>query len=190
MVLKSVLKSAVTSAPCATGLFVLPRAPLVRLVRRRRLSCLLSHARRRVYRPTVAIRAFRRLLIVPPTCSTRCRFRSRSPLRGRVRRPTVLTTQRRRRYSRPQRFPPRSQCALLAWPTPPPFLLSPSSKRACPLSTFPSFKPHSTHTGTTKAPQLPTPVAFNRSSHPRLLSVYSLSFRATVGFQSSWATGL
>ena len=120
VVLQSV--SAVTSAPSATGLSVLPRAPLMRLVRRRRLSCLLSHARRRVYRPTVAIRVFRRLLIVLPTCSTRwtcCRrSRSRSPLRGRVRRPTVLTTQRRRRYSRHQKFPPRSRRALLASPMP------------------------------------------------------------------------
>ena len=120
MVLQSV--SAVTSAPCATGLFVLPHAPLVLLVRRRRLSCLLSHARRRVYHSTFAIRVFRRLLIVSPTYSTRwtCR-RSRSPLRGRVRRSTVLTTQRRRRYSRPRRFPPSSRRALLASPTPPLF---------------------------------------------------------------------
>ena len=92
---------------------------LVRRRRRRRLSCLLSHARRRVYCPTFAIRVF-----VPPTCSTRWtrrRSRSRSPLRGRVRRPTVLTTQRRRRYSRPRRFPPSSRRALLASPTPPSF---------------------------------------------------------------------
>ena len=40
--------------------------------------------------------------------------RNRSPLRGCVRRPMVLTTQRRRRYSRSQRLPPRSRRALLA----------------------------------------------------------------------------
>ena len=44
--------------------------------------------------------------------SLRSRPRSRLPLRGRVRRPTVLTTQRQRRYSRPQRLPPRSRRAL------------------------------------------------------------------------------
>ena len=100
--------SAVKSAPCATGPFVIPRAPLVRLARRRRHFCLLSHARRRVCRPTVVIRLFRRLPIFPPTCSTRwprcrSRSRSRSPLSGCARRPTVLTTQRRRRYSHPRR---------------------------------------------------------------------------------------
>ena len=44
-------------------------------------------------------------LLAPPTCWTRCRSRSRcrSPLRGRVRRPTIRTTQRRRRYSRLRR---------------------------------------------------------------------------------------
>ena len=82
--------------PCATVLFV-PRTSLERLALRRRCrhSHLLSHARRRVCRPTVT-RVFSRLLIVPPTCSTcwthcRSRPRSRSPLCGRVRRPTVLT---------------------------------------------------------------------------------------------------
>ena len=57
--------SAFKSAPCATGLFVLPRAPLVRLARRRCHSgCLLSHAHRRVCRSTVVIHVFRRLLAV------------------------------------------------------------------------------------------------------------------------------
>ena len=59
------------------------------------------------------ITCFTHAFIIPPTCSTRW-ARSRSPLQGRVRRPSFLTTQRRRRYSRPQRFPPCPRRALLA----------------------------------------------------------------------------
>ena len=190
VVLQSV--GAVKSAPCATGLSVLPRAPLVRLARRRRHFCLPSHARRRVCRPTVVIRLFCRLFIVPLTCSTRwtrCRSRScsRSSLRGCVRRPTVLTTQRRRRYSRSfltcfTRLTHASSVSSLA-----------HHKWACPLSTFPSFKPHSSHTGPRTAPQLPKPVAVPSITPPSAFCPYIL-FRFercfTVGFQPSRVTGL
>ena len=63
---------------------------------------------------------------------------------------------------------------------------------ACPLSTFPTLKPHSSHTRAPMAPQLPTPAAIHRSPVLRLLSVYPSRFerRFTVCFQPSRVTGL
>ena len=58
----------------------------------------------------------------------------RSPLSGRVRRPTVPPMQRWSRYLCSQRLPPRSWRVLLVWPTPPPFPLSRTPKWACLLS--------------------------------------------------------
>ena len=130
---------------CSTA----PRAQLARvLTRRRSRSGFLAHSRRRVCRPTVVIRAFRCLLIVPPTCSTRStRYRSRS----RSLAPTRACPPTDRPYDTTTafvKFPPRFRRAFPARPKPSPFPLSctPRGRVHCPfvfnrfsVVSFPSF---------------------------------------------------
>ena len=75
--------SVLTSAPCAPGLFVLPRVPLIRLARRHRHhSCLLSHARRRVCRPAVVFSSFPRCAPLAGLAVASSRSRSRALTRA------------------------------------------------------------------------------------------------------------
>ena len=99
---------------------------------------------------------------------------------------------------------PATTCSTRATCSPPPpFLPSLAHTPAClltdhrhsrlPLSSHRSPNVLHSHTEPPTAPQLPTPTAFHRSTLPRLLSIYSLSFRTLhcwfPALLSNWSPG-